>query len=194
MVFVPTTNVGRKAQEALRAAGCDLSLYHAKLPAREREGILGRFTGTLDPPLKAVICTSAFSMGLDVPDVRTVINWQHTAAVEDHLQEFGSAGRDGDPALALLFRDGGKDAGLLHWMANKNAEQVVAEGKRTCEHSQEALRGKQQRINEMARLVCEESRCFRAELNEALMGSTASEGRHGRSPFSTGPCPTHSRP
>lgn len=45
------------------------------------------------------------------------------------------------------------------------------------EQAQEALRGKQQRINEMARLTREQSRCFRAELNEALMGPTVSEGR-----------------
>ncbi len=177
MIFVPTTNVGRKAQEALRAAGCELPLYHAKLPAPEREGILGRFTGSLDPPLKAVICTSAFSMGLDVSDVRAVVNWQHTAAVEDYLQEFGRAGRDGEPALALLFRDGGKEAGLLHWMADKTAERVVAEGARTPAQAQETLRGRRARIDEMARLTGQGERCFRAELNEALMGPEARKRR-----------------
>ena len=77
----------------------------------------------------------------------------------------------------MLLRDGGKEAGLLHWMANKTAEQAVAEGKRTYDQAQEALRGKQQRINEMARLTREESRSFRAELNEALMETTVSEER-----------------
>src|SRR3954452_23342080 len=109
-----------------------------------------RCAGTLEPPLNAVICTSAFSMGLDVPDVRAVINWQHTAAVEDYLQEFGRGGRDGEPALALLFRDGGKEAGLLHWMANKTAEQVVGDGYRTSAQAQDVLRGKRERIDAMA--------------------------------------------
>ena len=67
MVFVPTTNVGREVQQALRGAGCDLPLYHGKLPANEREVLLGRFSGRLDPPLNAVICTSAFSMALTCP-------------------------------------------------------------------------------------------------------------------------------
>ena len=170
MVFVPTTNVGRRVQAELRNVGCDLPLYHSKLPADEREGILGRFTGALDPPIRAVICTSAFSMGLDVSDVRAVVNWQHPAAVEDYLQEFGRAGRDGEPAVSLLFGDRGREVGLLHWMAKKTAESVVAERKRTSGEAQAALRRKIERIDEMARIAGHRTSCFRTELNDALAG------------------------
>ena len=177
MVFVPTVNVGRTVQEALRAAGCPLPLYHAKLPVAEREHLLGRFTGSLEPQLTAVICTSAFSMGLDVSDVRAVVNWQHPSAVEDYLQEFGRAGRDGEPALALLFRDGGREAGLLRWMAEKTSDEVVAQGKRTHEEAQVTLRGRLERIQEMARIASRADRCFRAQLNEALLGPEVRERR-----------------
>ena len=132
-------------QAALGRVGCELPLYHAKLSAGERDRILGRFSGWLDPPLKAVICTSAFSMGLDVADVRAVIKWQHPSAVEDYLQEFGRSGRDGRPALSLLFGDGGRESGLLQWMPNKTAEDVVSENKRTYAQAQETLRGKTDR-------------------------------------------------
>lgn len=177
MVFVPTTNVGREVQAALRDVGCDLPLYHSKLRADERERILSQFTGKLDPPLKAVICTSAFSMGLDVPDVRAVVNWQHPSAVEDYLQEFGRGGRDGQPALSLLFGDGGRESGLLHWMADKTAENVVSENKRTYAQAQETLRGKTERIDEMARLTSQTTRCFRSELIEALAGPPTQQRR-----------------
>jgi len=47
--------------------------------------------------------------------VRLVIHWQHTFSVEEYLQGFGRAGRDGQPALALLFTDP-RDAGLLKYI------------------------------------------------------------------------------
>ena len=171
MLFVPTTKIGRQAQAELARAGCDLLLYHAKLPAPEREHILGRFTGDAQPALKAVICTSAFSMGLDVPDVRVVVNWQHPGAVEDYLQEFGRAGRDGHPAVAVLFSEGGRETGLLRWMANKTREEVVASGKRTPEQAQLTYRGRLDRIEELAKLVGDRDHCMRRGLNDALAGN-----------------------
>jgi ATP-dependent DNA helicase RecQ len=176
MLFVPTTNKGREVQQLLRDAGCDLPLYHGQLPAHEREHLQNRFTGRDDPALRGVICTSAFSMGLDIPDVRIVVNWQHPAAVEDYLQEFGRAGRDGQPALALLFT-GNDDAGLLRWMAQKTSERAVAEGTRTPEQANATLQGRYARIAEMNTLAhlpatksAGTSQCFRSALNEALAG------------------------
>ncbi len=73
----------------------------------ERDTIIGRFTGRIEPAVSAVICTNAFGMGIDMPDVRLVIHWQHPASSEDYLQEFGRAGRDGKPAVAVLFTEPG---------------------------------------------------------------------------------------
>jgi ATP-dependent DNA helicase RecQ len=176
MLFVPTTNKGREVQRLLRDAGCDLPLYHGQLPPHEREYLQNRFTGRDDPPLRGVICTSAFSMGLDIPDVRIVVNWQHPAAVEDYLQEFGRAGRDGHPALAVLFTSS-DDAGLLRWMAQKTSERAVSEGKRTPEQARLTLDGRNARIAEMSSLAhlppkdaFGRPQCFRRALNEALVG------------------------
>ena len=56
-----------------------------------------------------VICTNAFGMGLDVPNIRLVVQWQQSASTEDMLQEFGRAGRDGKPSLSAIFHDGGPE-------------------------------------------------------------------------------------
>jgi ATP-dependent DNA helicase RecQ len=122
MIFVPTVKIGETLQSSLAAEGLDLPFYHSKLgTANERDMLIGRFTGRLEPALAAIICTNAFGMGIDVSNVRLVINWQHPASVEDYLQEFGRAGRDGKPALAVLLTDWGKETDLLKFMARKTA-------------------------------------------------------------------------
>ncbi|MDX8528919.1 helicase-related protein [Mesorhizobium sp. MSK_1335] len=66
-----------------------------------------------------IICTNAFGMGLDVPNVRLVIRWQQSVSVEHQLHEFGRAGRDG---VAVMFHNGssvGRDISRLRFMAEK---------------------------------------------------------------------------
>lgn len=122
MLFVPTVKVGLALQKGLRALGLEVPFYHAKHgTANDRDVLLGRFMGRLEPPAPWIICTNAFGMGLDVPDVRLVVHWQHPACVEDYLQEFGRAGRDGSPSVAVLFT-GDNDTGLLQFMVDRTVE------------------------------------------------------------------------
>ncbi|TGR90504.1 DNA helicase, partial [bacterium M00.F.Ca.ET.191.01.1.1] len=95
MVFVPTVKVGDELKAALSGLGLNIPFYHSKLGnAWERQELVKRFLGQSRPVVDQIICTNAFGMGLDVPNVRLVIHWQQSASVEDLLQEFGRAGRD----------------------------------------------------------------------------------------------------
>jgi ATP-dependent DNA helicase RecQ len=169
MIFIPTRKEGEKVQAAMASVGCELPLFHSKLDALERDSIQARFTGRIDPPLNAIITTSAFSMGVDIPDVRLVVHWQHPASVEDYLQEFGRAGRDGKPALALLFTAGEGDTGLLEYMAKKTAAEAERSGRGNSADVQAALAGRIRRIGEMQELS-ESDRCFRGALLDLLEG------------------------
>ena len=64
-------------------------------------------------------------MGLDVPNIRMVIHWQHPSSIEDYLQEFGRAGRDGKASVAVLLHNRNnaqRDIGLLRFMAARAVE------------------------------------------------------------------------
>lgn len=127
MIFVPTVKVGRELADALASEGLPTPFFHGQLRANEKENLLQRFGGHLEPKLSRIICTNAFGMGVDIPDVRMVIHWQHPASAEDYLQEFGRAGRDGKRAVAILLRDpkpDGPSIGLLDFMADRAAEQA----------------------------------------------------------------------
>ncbi len=157
MLFVPTVKVGQKLHEGLRSVSVDLPFFHSKLgTANDRDVLLGRFAGRLEPAAPAVICTSAFGMGLDLPDVRLVVHWQCPASVEDYLQEFGRAGRDGQPSVALLFTGPG-DARLLTFMADKTVES----SKLDPEGGEAARQARYHRIDQMVKRAEARHMCFR---------------------------------
>lgn len=125
MVFVPTRKVGEALAVALTAEGVTTPVYHGQLPVLERQDLLQRFGSHLEPKLSRIICTNAFGMGVDIPDVRLVIHWQHPASPEDYLQEFGRAGRNGQRSVAVLLTDEKSDGPavkLLDFMAGLTVE------------------------------------------------------------------------
>ena len=169
LIFVPTINKGKSVEAALRGRGVEAALFHGKLQPKERDYLQGRFEGRLSPPLDLMICTSAFGMGIDIPNVRLVFHWQHPASIEDYLQEFGRAGRDRKPSLAVLFRRS-DDAKLLDWMLKKTLESAPL----SPAEKEAVLRIKSLSIAEMNDLASSPTGCFRVGIQQAL-GET---GKH----------------
>jgi ATP-dependent DNA helicase RecQ len=88
--------------ERLRLDAFRAAPYHAGLSAAARADVQDRFfSGRLD----VVVATSAFGMGIDKPDIRTVVHAGVPASIDDYYQEIGRAGRDGEPAVAVLVHD-----------------------------------------------------------------------------------------
>ncbi|KUJ79167.1 DNA helicase RecQ [Microbulbifer flavimaris] len=121
--------------------------YHAGLPADLRAEHQRRF---LREDGVIVVATIAFGMGIDKPDVRFVAHLDLPKSIEAYYQETGRAGRDGDPATALLLY-GLEDVVKLGQMAANS------------DGSDEHRRQERNRLNAMLGL-CEITTCRRQAL------------------------------
>ena len=97
IVYAPSR---KSAEELAGLLGSSAAAYHAGLDPATRERVQRHF---LSGKLEIVVATIAFGMGIDKPDVRTVIHTALPASVEAYYQEIGRAGRDGLPSRTILL-------------------------------------------------------------------------------------------
>jgi ATP-dependent DNA helicase RecQ len=93
--------------------GVPAAAYHAGLERSQRADVQRRF---LADEIEVIVATNAFGMGVDKPNVRTVIHASVPASLEAYYQEAGRAGRDGRPARALLFAENRDKALHVHFI------------------------------------------------------------------------------
>ncbi len=98
IVYCPSRNGVEAVGRHLSGLGWSAGVYHAGLPAAERDAVQ---SGFMEGRLRVVTATNAFGMGIDKADIRTVVHLAMPRSLEAFYQEAGRGGRDGEPALSV---------------------------------------------------------------------------------------------
>lgn len=102
IVYVRNRQRTKELAEYLIEQGLSADYYHAGLSPAERTT---KQNAWKSDNVRIMVCTNAFGMGIDKPDVRMVIHHDLPDTIEAYFQEAGRAGRDEKPAFAVLLYD-----------------------------------------------------------------------------------------
>jgi ATP-dependent DNA helicase RecQ len=120
IVYVATRRHAEELASSLCERGVTAASYHAGMKSGERDDVQERF---MAGDLEVVVATTAFGMGIDKADVRWVFHSEVSESVDAYYQEIGRAGRDGEPAEAVLFYRS-EDLGLRRFFAGSGHVEV----------------------------------------------------------------------
>jgi ATP-dependent DNA helicase RecQ len=102
IVYCKSRKRTKEIADLLRLQNISSDFYHAGLPQEERNK---RQEDWIKNKTRVIVCTNAFGMGIDKPDVRSVVHADIPDCLENYYQEAGRAGRDGEKSYAVLLYD-----------------------------------------------------------------------------------------
>ena len=130
-----TTLIGQLGKEKTEPSGYPdfleyrlITMYTRASTAGMKEKILTLFSNS-HSKLRVLVATTAFSMGIDMPDIHQILHWGAPNDLEQYLQEIGRSGRDGKDSRAILFTSKGSRY-AQHQM------KLYCENKDTCRRQQ----------------------------------------------------------
>ena len=111
VVYARTRKDAESLSYELGRAGFAAKSYHAGMPPETRAGVQDDFLkGTAD----VLVATIAFGMGIDKPDVRSVVHYHPPSSLEAYVQESGRAGRDGLSSASLVILSPQDDTAVVN--------------------------------------------------------------------------------
>ncbi len=127
IIYCLTRKMVEHLASQLKAFGFKSVIYHGGLDTDIKKLQQDLFTRGIE---KLMICTNAFGMGIDIPDIRFVINYELPASLEDLAQQIGRAARDGKQAEGVVlfsFSDIRTNEYFINKITIENQEKVQKE-------------------------------------------------------------------
>ncbi|MCG7339679.1 ATP-dependent DNA helicase [Staphylococcus sp. ACRSN] len=102
IIYVSSKKICSMLAQAIYQQGFLTGIYHGDLSYQERQTVQHQF---LNNEIPIIVATSAFGMGINKKDIRTIIHFHLSTSPSNYLQEIGRAGRDGNQSQAIsLFQ------------------------------------------------------------------------------------------
>jgi len=100
IIYVRNRKKTKQLSEYLIERQITATYYHGGLSTKEKDA---HFKLWMQNDAQVMVATNAFGMGIDKPDVKTVIHLTPTENIENYYQEAGRAGRNGNKAFAIIL-------------------------------------------------------------------------------------------